>query len=154
MRVERLGQDVVRGDGEHEHGGADGEPGPVRRGIGTDEGVGEQPTGQEDVHVDEEEQRRVPHARRVEAGAVEQPEPADGEDGGHHGMGHGGHRPRPQHRGDLARCRHRQRPQRQRHRGGEDEQQRSEHPEQDVADQPGQPGSLVPGRHSPSLSGR
>ena len=83
----------MRGDGEHEDGGSDGEPGLVRRGIGADEGVGEQPTGQEDVHMDEQEQRRVPHARRVQTGAVEQPEPADREDGGHHGMGRHRHHP-------------------------------------------------------------
>ena len=49
-------EDVVGRDGEHQHGGADRQPGPVRRRVRTDDRRGEQAAGEEDVQVHQDVQ--------------------------------------------------------------------------------------------------
>lgn len=126
-RVEQLREDVVRGDGSHQHPCADREPGAVRCRVAADEGEGEQVAGQQHVQV---------HDRRRQGGVqvrpVQQPQPADVDDRGDHRMRQHHHGPGAEQPGQQASPPPGQHPQRERHRCRRDQQQRGDHPDEQV----------------------
>jgi len=117
----------VRGDGRHQHPRADREPGAVRCRVAADEREDEQVARQQHVQV---------HDRRRQGGVqvrpVQQPQPTDVDDRGDHRMRQHHHGPGAEQPGQHASPPPGQHPQRERHRCRRDQQQRGDHPDEQV----------------------
>ena len=123
----------MHGHGHHEHAGAHPERGPVRRRVAADEREREQVTHQQHVHVQQRRRHAGEHVR-----PVHQPQPADVDDRGDARMRQHGDPPGAQQPGHGAGPAPGQRAERERHRRGPDEQQRGDHPDEQV------PGDVQP----------
>jgi len=123
----------VGGQGEHEDGEQVQGPAPVRERVAADEHGGEQVARRQDVRVHEQADDHVSVGEGEQRGRVEQPQPADRQQGGDGGFGEDAQRAAPQEPAQPPGGPDRKCPQGQRDRGAEDEQQRAEHAEEQVA---------------------
>lgn len=142
---DQLGQVRVRPAGEHEHDGAGGHRGSVRRRVRARDRPREQHPGRHDVQVHQRADGAVGGREGVQRRQVQDVQPADGQDRGGHRVGEHVQRPAAQHRPRDAPGRDRQRAQQERAGRAEHQRDRREHAQEQVLDHV-QVGVVVPGR--------
>lgn len=152
LRVEPLGEHVVRGQGQDEHQQQVPGPASVRERVGPHQHRREEVARRQHVHVHDDVEERVLVGHFEQGRAVEQPEPADVEHGGDAWFGQDAQRPAAEHPGESTGGTHRHGAEREGDGRAEHQQQRCEHADEHVTGHVGRPAG-VGGRSQRSRDG-